>query len=142
MGTELEDLWPELDATGMVTPKSILMVQASALNRKTRGLVNGDVPTWSDGANIFHRLDIVVPGLDDYRYSLLCVHHSAILYPVYVDDGPEVFSSEDGIDRRAGYGMGAYILDTEEDFRLWLGKVLSAEQTKAILESLLAQVRH
>lgn len=86
----IEDYWPDLDPAAVVTPASILKTQAAALSRKSRGLLQAEVETFANGDDVFHRLDIVVPALENYRYSLLRIHHAAMLYPVYVNEEPDL----------------------------------------------------
>jgi hypothetical protein len=129
MGNGDEDFWPDLTASAVRTPASILKTQAAALSKKTHGLLGGEVDTWTYKDSIYHRFYVVVPALENYRYSLMRVHHGPTLYPVIVDEDPV-----DG-DR----GMLAHDFKDEEAFRAWLRESFNRVETRRILESLLAQ---
>lgn len=125
MPVKIEDLWPDLGASAIVTPAAILKTQATALSQKTKGLLQGEVTTWANSGSIYHRFNLLVPALDNYRYGLLAVHHSPVLYPIVVDDGPS--------------GVPQLKLQDEGELRDWLRQAFSAPNTKRVLEALLAQ---
>jgi hypothetical protein len=131
MSDKIEDLWPELIPAAIVTPKSILKTQVTALEQKSNGLLHGQVETWTNGDRIYHRFYLVVPALENYRYSLLRIHHSASAYPVSVDESP--------IREEADFIRPWPMLPDESSFRNWLRNVFSSDETKRVLESLLAQ---
>lgn len=137
MTDEIEDLWPDLNPTGIVTPAAILKTQAVVLSQKSKGVLLGEVETWSTSQGIHHRLLLVVPALDNYRYELLSVHHSITVYPVYVDSSPVPFTPGEskGID---GF-LARRMIQDEERFREWLKEVFGATETRRILDNLLAQ---
>jgi hypothetical protein len=98
-------------------------------------LLKGEVDTWTLNDDIFHRFILVVPALEDYRYSLFRLHHPPTLYPVYIDESPIQ-------DRNIGHVEKAKLsrgLQTPKSFRNWLRKALASAETKRILDSLLAQ---
>ena len=136
-----EDLWPDLNPVAIVTPASILKTQAAALSHKSNGLLQGEVQTWAQRENIYHRFNLVVPALENYRYSLLRIHHLPTIYPVYVDDSP--IPVVEGFDTswNAAEERTTYVLQDEDSFREWLRKAFAAPETKRILESLVAQAR-
>lgn len=137
-----DDLWPDVTPIAIVTPSSILKTQAAALSRRTHGLLRGEVRTWATegrGNDIYHQLELVVPALDDYHYSLLRIHHSVTpLYPVYVDESP-LHGQDDNPSARPNPNIGIPQLRSEDAFRDWLRRALASDETKRILESLLAQ---
>jgi hypothetical protein len=93
------------------------------------------VESWTRYNDVHHQLAVVVPALDNYRYTLIKLHHSLPIYPVLIDESPVPREQEDewsNINRE-------YALRDEESFRTWLRRVLAAPETKRILESLLAQ---
>jgi hypothetical protein len=139
MPDPIEDLWPDLNPIAIVTPASILKTQAAALSQKTRGLLQGEVETWSAEQTIYHQLTLVVPALENYRYSLLRIHHSPTLYPVYVDQSPFPVVEGQRTDWNAELGRTTYVVQDEGTFRAWLRHAFAAPETKRILESLLAQ---
>jgi len=115
---------------------SILKTQAAALSRKSKGLLQAQVETSLTGT-ISHRLVLVVPALENYRYRLLRLHHSQAVYPVYIDESPVFVQGTTtwNPERRTE----TTVLEDEGSFRSWLRTVLAAPETKRILESLLAQ---
>jgi len=136
--TKTEDLWPsDLGLETIVTPVSLLRTQANLLGERTRGMLVGEVKTWTTGDTIHHALDVVVPALDDYKYRLLKVHHPAMLYPVFVDQEPMPYGSirlSIPIEREGGGG-----LKDEDSLREWLRQALARPETKQILAHLYAQ---
>jgi hypothetical protein len=139
MSDELDDLWPDLNSATIITPASILKTQAAALSQKTNGLLQGEVETSFRGKSIIHEFDLVVPALENYRYSLLRIHHEPTLYPVYVDESPIPVVAGENTGRHNWYSTTAYVLQDEAAFRAWLRQALAAPDTKRILENLLAQ---
>jgi hypothetical protein len=142
--SQIEDYWPDLDAAAVATPASILKTQAAALSRKSKGLLQAEVETFAKGAFVHHRLVIVVPALENYRYSLLSIHHPATLYPVYVDEEPELpgeavssYQAMGGLQR--SFERALQPLTDQDRFRAWLQNALARDETKRILESLMAQ---
>lgn len=138
METEI-DLWPDLNPLVVLTPAAMLKVQAAALSRKTNGLLQGLVETRSYNGEIYHQLFVVVPALENYRYTLLTVHHSPNLYPVFVDESPMDEPSKAPPDSLLGRFKKSTSLADQDAFHLWLGGALSHEKTKRVLENLLAQ---
>lgn len=120
------DFWPDLSTDAITTPVSILKQHAASLSSKAKYLITGEVETWTANSMIYHRLNVVVPALDNYKYSLLRIHHSPTLYPVHIDEDPldEHFFGE---------------FADEESFRQYLRRAFSSEATKRILQSLMAQ---
>ena len=140
METEI-DLWPDLNSVGILTPAAMLKTQAGMLSKKTNGRLQGLVETYSLRGEIYHQLFVVVPALENYRYSLLTVHHSPTLYPVTVDESP--VSTATSTTSTQAYALATLKLPTtladEKSFQSWLGTALSDVNTKRILQNLLAQ---
>jgi hypothetical protein len=135
MPEQLEDLWPDLTPAAIITPASILKTQAAVLSQKSKGLLQGEVESWTHENDVHHQLVVVVPALDNYRYTLIKLHHSLTIYPVFIDESPVPREQEDewsNINR-------AYKLQDEDSFRNWLRTILAAPQTIRILQNLLAQ---
>jgi hypothetical protein len=116
-----KDLWGEIEAPQIRTPLSILREQAALLGAKTKNLVEASVKTNVYGDSFRHSLELVVPPLGSYTYSLFTIVHGATLYPVNVE-------------------YKGTRLDSEEQFIEWLGATLSSPDTKRIVSNLLAQV--
>jgi hypothetical protein len=116
------DFWGEIGPVKMRTPVSILREQASILGTKTKNLIEGEVITANQGGRFYHSMNLVVPVLGNYRYTLFTVTHEIGLYPVTVTEG-----------------RYSRISESEDDFLEWLRAKLSGPETKRIIEALLAQ---
>jgi hypothetical protein len=138
---EIDDLWPDLSPAAIVTPASILKTQAAVLSRKSNGLLQGEVKTWAKHNEIYHVLMLVVPALENYRYSLLRIHHKVTpVYPVYVDESPAQGTDDASLMAALNTEFARLRpIPDEATFREWLRKALASAETKRILESLLAQ---
>ena len=127
-----KDMWGDFQLEAIRTPVQILREQAAALGPKTRNLVIAEVntsassPRFDFEEKLFtHQLKLVVPSLDDYRFSLLSLSHDIELYPVsfeYLANGVKMDVA------------------SEEELNEVLQKFLSAPKTKRIISSLLGQV--
>jgi hypothetical protein len=138
MEDQIEDLWPDLNPSAIETPAYILKTQAAVLSKKSKGLLHGEVESWPRESFVHHQLSIVVPALDNYRYVLLRVHHSFLIYPVFVDESP-IANWETQIEGWSEINRQRRALKDEHAFRDWLRKVLAAPETRNILENLMAQ---
>jgi hypothetical protein len=121
------DFWPDISASKPRTPLSLMKQQAALLGKHTNNLLEAEVETTSSGDKLFHRFIIVAPSLD-YRYQLFGVTHGVTLYPVQVLSAPP-----------SGTIVPIGGIEDEGMFVNWLKAVLSSEETKRILGSLLAQ---
>lgn len=138
------DFWPaDLAAVGTaVTPVSILKEQAAILSERTQGLVTGEVVSMPLAPGESSSLDfmvgapkcefrgrffLLVPALDNYRYSLL-----EVFYPI-----------------AGGYPMVLEFSPTQERIKIVsqqhfyseLKRLLSCEKTVTIIRSLIDQAR-
>jgi hypothetical protein len=133
------DLWPDdLGPGKVIAPVTILREQASALAKKTRGLLEGRVDrantnellrtlaaaTGEEGA-FTYSFRIVAPALGPYQYELLRINHDYHLDPVRVRYLP---AEED------------YDADDEAAYVETLRKCFAHDETKRIIASLLAQI--
>ncbi len=104
---------------------SILREQASALTQQTQGVLVGEATTKLQGDDLVVTLDVVVPGLNDYRYRVLMYEQPLEMYPGFflapVDD------------------PGKTIAD-EASFVAAVKAALASQRVKNALTSLLAQV--
>src|SRR5262245_4360896 len=114
------DLWGTLIPEPHRTPVAILREQAALLGTKTEHLIEAEVTTSIQDQRFVHGFDIVVPGLDGYRYQLFRISHGPEIYPVDVRFRTGVLSSED-------------------EFVAWLGEKLSSKETKHLINNLLSQ---
>jgi hypothetical protein len=120
-----KNLWGDLSALEIVrTPKDILKEQASFLTKATEGVLVGNVDEMDANGDFRYDLDVQVPSLNDYTYTLLSITHGIDLYPVRVSA------------RAAGL---TETCDDEKDFEAVLRKVLSSKEVKLILSRLLSQ---
>jgi hypothetical protein len=138
-----DDLWGELpDVEEIKTPFVLLKEQAELLTEKTDGLLVGEVtqrqvkvrkqgqPTFTFAVPTLQgfqcTFDIVVPTLNNYKYSLLSlVYKMMTLYPLDLSPAnePSVSCSD------------------EEEFKKELGKILKSQKTQDIISKLLAHVQ-
>ena|SRR5438132_3219006 len=121
----MPDLWPDdFGKASDVPPIAILKEQADLLAKKTKGEILGEITTVTAGANLSHHFMLVVPRMENYRYHLLTVTHSVGLYPA------QIFWAVTGITHSTG---------TEGHFIQTLKAVLTADETKRVVASLLQQ---
>jgi hypothetical protein len=133
MPTINEDLWPKLELGKAATPLSILREQAGLLTKRTRGVLTGDVETWTSGAQVGFAFNIVVPALGGYKYTLFLMHYFPTQptgYPVFVDTAPKGAPNEKLADTR---------IDDETALRDWLRLTLASDEVKRLVESLYTQ---
>jgi len=139
MPTINEDLWPKLNFGSTVTPLSILREQAGLLTRRTQGTLQGDVETWTSGAQVALDFNIIVPSLGGYKYTLFRMHYfptEPTGYPVFVDTAPKALFPPTSPDEKPSV---AGRIDNENDFRNWLRLTLASDEAKRLVESLYAQ---
>lgn len=86
-----KNLWGELPLAEVTrTPATILREQATQLTELTKGLLEGEVTSGKIENNprmpLFHRLSIIAPAMDNYKYIVMDIYHNIIFYPVLVVD--------------------------------------------------------
>ena len=118
----VKDFWGEFQLETVRTPLQILREQAAALGPKTKNLVEAEVSSSSQGDKFQHRLDLVVPTFDGYRYHLLTLIHDIKLFPVTV-----YYPINEALSLQ---------VRSEDELNSALQKALSAEQTKQIISRL------
>ena|SRR5579859_192160 len=130
MAEQTLDFWPDIATSRpRVTPLSLLKQQAALLGKHTNNLLEGGVSSNVYNGRLLHRFFISVPTLD-YRYELFTISHDVVgLYPVKVDSSKFYY-----------HGKSLVTLDSEDAFVDWLKNVLSSDETKRVLGSLLAQI--
>src|SRR5271156_1349957 len=80
-----KNLWGSLDDLERVqTPKSLLEQQASILTDVTKGLLVGKVDENVTSSTFRYDLDVEVPTLNHYVYTLLTIRHTMELYPLRI----------------------------------------------------------
>ena len=148
MSGDSRDLWSDqIVLTSMVPPVAILREQATLLREKTKGLVLGEVESLEQPAEEVdeylkeafasapptvqtHTLYLVVPGLDNYQYSLLSVKHDFQAYPCSGYYHPT---------HKEGNPVAS--LSNEKAFLDWLRSALSASPTARIIVALMSRVQ-
>ena len=139
MTTKNEDLWPALDLGSTVTPLSILREQAGLLTQRTQGRLRAEVETWTAGEFVTIALNIVVPALGGYKYTLFTIHHDPTEpegYPVFVDTAPKALFPPGLPDENLSLGGR---INNENDFRNWLRLTFASEEVTRIVKSLYGQ---
>ncbi len=121
-----KNLWGELPlAEAIRTPAIILREQATQLNDLTKGLLEGEVVSGkTSNSKLYHKLNIVAPSLDGYKYAILYVTHGVIAYPCDVLDETS----------RMGYKC-----EDEQYFVEVVAKILSSAPVHKAVSALLAQ---
>lgn len=119
------DFWPDdMDKDIIATPVSMLKEEASYLGPKTKQLLKAEVRTAPQGDGRFlHYFMIVAPGLSNYQYQLFYAVHTITLYPVTINWNNQQYSIPD-----------------QGRLTEMLKQILGSEQTKHILQALIAQV--
>ena len=82
----VKNLWGDLSELEIVrTPKAILNEQASLLTKATKGILVGDVEIqYQDHGQFEYNLNVCVPTLNGYTYTILSINHKFEFYPIYV----------------------------------------------------------
>ena len=120
-----KNLWGDLkDLETVRTPKTVLKEQAQILTEATDGILVGDVRESEIRGEFLIYLEIKVPALNNYTYTVMSVRHSIDMYPARVNaEKPNV----------------SQVCDNEEDFTGVVETVLSSDEMKTIVSRLLAQ---
>lgn len=123
--TTTDNLWPEFSLDEVVrSPKMILTEQAEFLAKGTKNLLNANikVTAFSDNSIIYY-FEIVAPNLNGYKYNLFTLYQQDIFfYPLTLSRNEE-----------------RYLINNEADLLEALKSVFSADLTKRIINSLIAQ---
>lgn len=121
-----ENLWGDLSDLALVrTPKSLLKEQGDYLTKATNGLLIGVVHEESTVDNFWYDLNVKVPTLNNYVYTILSLRHGIELYPTNVMSRslPEAEQCND-----------------EEELKQIISKVLSSNDVRYVLSRLKSQV--
>jgi len=121
-----KNLWGDLsDLETVRTPQAILHEQAGYLTEATESALVGKVEVRNIVSSDFcYDLDVLVPALNNYTYTILTISHSVNLYPVRVHAGAKGISSR---------------CENEEEFEETVAQILSSKEVKRILSRLLSQ---
>jgi len=125
-----ESFWPELEAESVKTPVSILKKQGKKLQEMTNGILLYEIKSKAQGSiffkdKIINEFYIVAPLLDNLRYLLFSINYNSVkIFPINFNN---IFTSN-------------YVdINDWNTFNKALKNVLSHQNTKKILENLLAQ---
>ena len=119
------DLWPDdIGHTDLVSPVTILRMQATFLRRKTKSTVLGNVESEAIGNRFSHYFFLVAPALD-YRYLLFTIIHEISFYPLQIRSGT--------------LGDTTSEITNEEEFLEALKKEFNSEKARSVIESMVAQ---
>lgn len=115
----VKDLWGNIDFAldDKSTPFELLRFQAGLLKEKTKGHVLGEVKTYTEEGLIFNTLYLVVPNLDEYRYSLLRAVSLTPDYPLYIYDYSDPTKLRQLFDRRMA-GLAGKPINTQNALRI------------------------
>ena len=122
-----EDYWPnDITNVTVVTPVSFLREQASFLGAKTNQQLTAEVRALPaiPGASFVWSFQLWSPALKNYRYELFRVTHEITLYPATVtwENNP------------------TRVVRDETQLKDQLRTIIGSEQTRKIVQALLAQV--
>ena len=119
------DLWPDdIGHSDLVSPVTILRMQATFLRRKTKSTVLGNVESKARGDRFSHYFFLVAPALD-YRYLLFTIIHEISFYPLQIRSGT--------------LGDTTSEITNEEEFLEALKKEFNSEKARSVIESMVAQ---
>lgn len=120
-----KNLWGDLSKLKTVrSPKAILQEQGDHLTGATGGMLVGNVDARGTGRAFVYDLDIKVPVLNNYIYTILTIEHGVTLYPV------EVRTKESSPPRKC--------VD-EQEFEKAIESILGSKYVQLIVARLLSQ---
>ncbi len=125
---ETVDLWSEIITEPIRTPLTILKEQATFLEKKTNGILTGEIRSDIKGGSFTHYFYVKAPSLS-YSYLLFAVDHLFALFPANIskfDDSESYISSIPDI-------------KDEERFLNELKGILQSPRTEKVVRALLAQ---
>lgn len=126
MTNAADDYWPtDIGEPNAVTPASMMRAQASLLGSKTNQQVTASVVSIGGSpAEFIWSFQLLSSTLGNYRYELFRVSHPLTLFPVVVN----------------WEGHANKVITTEQEFKEHLKEIIGSEQTKKIVQGILAQV--
>jgi hypothetical protein len=132
---EIPDLWPDDIAKtdpSIVTPVVILREQAERLTEKSKGLIEGRVIRERLGVanKIWLSFYLIAPVLDNYRCHLFRVEHGMGCYPVRLAPSVDLPDHDN---------TKYLIIHDEEEFLETLREIFSAQKTRRLIRTLVAQ---
>jgi hypothetical protein len=135
MDDEIEDLWPDSIRVDTQTPGLILQAQAEILQKKTKGLIKGEVSA-DIGNNVKYLFDIV-SSPKPQRYRLLAVtHEREAVYPVFLESN--IFDREPDLLASMFHHATTRVASTASEFKSALKALFSSRNTLALIDSMIA----
>lgn len=127
--------WPDDIAATVLTPLAVLKIQAGTLSGKTHGVLDADVVPAQTPKQTALELRLVAPALLEVRTILTASHATKEPYPVTVDAA--VFKPAD--DEPRAEDDWRPVAWTVQEFADLVKKVLQSNQTRAVIQSLIAR---
>jgi hypothetical protein len=124
----IENLWEGLLDVNPQKPAflEILSQQITYLSEMTGGKLLGSLDRFEVSEKITYDMDIVVPALDDYSFTLLSVLKGPSAYPLTVEYGLENRESQQ--------------CQNEEEFKQAIKAIFSSEKTRDAISSTLSLI--
>jgi hypothetical protein len=121
-----KNLWGDLRNFETIrTPKAILEEQARYLTDATGGLLVGNVDPRAQSPSAFaYDLDVQVPSLNNYVYTVLSISHDVDLYPVVIKCSKPIVRLD---------------CEDQQQFEVSIGSILASPEVKHVLSALVAQ---
>jgi len=144
MSDSKDDLWGEnFKPEPIRAPVTILREQGELLQTKTDYDLRGAVETEaSENNNFLHFFFIEVPRLDNYGYRLFYITHKVLSYPLEIGGlSAALMLQLSPTGPLPGMMPGFISAKDEEEFKDFLKRILSSEETQKIVKSLLGQIR-
>ena len=131
---ETENLWGEIpNIKGIRTPVEILREQGNLLSKLTKGVLEAEVSSRQEGRRLIAEMDIIVPGLNMYRLTIVRIDSELNIYPMSVSNvltgGGGIFDYLETIECK-----------NEGEYTKALKTVLSSNEVKNTIKALLAQL--
>ncbi|PHR98732.1 MAG: hypothetical protein COA78_25810 [Blastopirellula sp.] len=121
-----KNLWGDLSELEIVhTPRTLLEEQAAYLTSATESKIIGVVDVITSGRTFKFDLDIKVPFLNNYEFTILRVTHGISLYPVSISSQLKIENQK---------------CDNEEELEEVLETILSSKEMRDILANLLSLI--
>ena len=145
MAQTIPNLWPDTFKVDVQSPLAILRVQAEALGKVTRGLLEGAVETEEGQGVVQDRLVVVAPAYNGYRHTLIVAkHHPTLLYPVELRAealAKRVRAENTPLTPVTGptYRTEYPSAHTDDQMVHLVQQALASDQTKAVILSLIAK---
>ena len=123
-----DDFWPAdlTNTSNITTPVSMMREQAALLGQKTNQQLTATVvPMTTGGGEFVWSFQLISTILVNYRYELFRVSHTITLYPAvfYWEAHPT-----------------SKVVASQDDFKSYMKEIIGSDQTKKIVQGLLAQI--